>query len=86
MSNQEKKSLLKSTNGKFFVVTFVKKDGSIRKMVCRFGVTKGVKGTGHALKEDSNIVRVYDIQKKEFRSINLETLLTFKCGQMTYNS
>lgn len=34
--------------GKFFTVTFIKKDGTIRKMNARLGVTKGLTGKGMA--------------------------------------
>ena len=80
MSTYEKKNLIKSTNGRFFRVTFIKADGTIRKMIARIGCKIGVKGTGHALKVD-NIVRVFDIIKREWRSIPLDRLIDFKCGR-----
>ena len=36
--------LIESTNGKMFSVTFTKKDGTLRDMVCRMGVKKYVNG------------------------------------------
>ena len=36
--------MIKSTKGKFFSVTFIKKDGSVRKMTARLGVRKGING------------------------------------------
>jgi len=36
------------TNGKFFTIKFIKKDGTLRKMTCRTGVSKGVTGKGLA--------------------------------------
>ena len=35
-----------ATNGKFFSVSFIKKDGSERKMTARLGVKKDIKGVG----------------------------------------
>ena len=39
------KALLKSNNGKFFTVTFKKKDGTIRTLNCQHGYFKGHEGT-----------------------------------------
>ena len=62
--------------GAIFSVTFIKKDGSERKMVCRKGVKKGVTGKGLSYDPDSrNNVIVYDMQKKAFRTINLDTII-----------
>ena len=33
-------SLIKNSRGKIFSCDFIKKDGSIRRMTCRLGVTK----------------------------------------------
>ena len=44
MNMTELRNLLDTTNGKVFSVHFVKKDGSLREMVCRNEVTKGTKG------------------------------------------
>ena len=67
--------LIQKSKGRFFSVTFEKKDGSLRKMVCRTGVKKRLKGGtlkhnpaefGHAI--------VYDVQKKGYRTINMNTV------------
>lgn len=68
------RSLIKNTNGKFFSVQFIKKDGTIRNMTARIDVKKGVKGTGHAVSLESMVMRVYDVQKRAFRSIPLNRI------------
>ena len=60
-------------NGKFFSARFVKKDGSTRDMVCRLGVTKHLKGGTSNLDPNKYLV-VWDAQKREYRSINVETV------------
>jgi len=55
------RDLIESTNGKFFSVQFIKKDGTVRNMVARTGVTVGV-------------IRIWDVQKKAFRSIPLNRI------------
>lgn len=67
--------LMKSTNGKIFSVVFVKKDGTDRKMNCRLGVKKGVKGIGLKFNpSEYDLLTVYDLQKSAFRMISLKTL------------
>ncbi len=69
------KSIVEGYKGnQFFTVTFVKRsDGSIRKMNCRKGVSKGVTGEGRKYDPKSHgLVGVRDVQAKAFRMIPLE--------------
>jgi len=69
------------TKGKFFTTTFIKKDGTLRKMTARLGVRKGVNGKGLKFDPaDKNLVVVYEMSKDAHRMINLETIqsITFK--------
>jgi len=78
--------MIKSTKGKFFSVTFVKKDGSVRKMTARLGVRKGVNGKGLAFNpSERDLMVVWDTGKKEFRMVNLKTINTMKIGGVTHN-
>ena len=62
-----------------FSVTFTKKDGSIRKMVARLNVKKGVNGKGMAYNPiEKGLLPVYDMQKNGFRMINLSTVTELK--------
>ena len=68
-----KYKLTSRTGGKFFSITFVKADGSTRKMVCRLGVKKH--NGGKASDEfNYSLLTVYDVHKRGFRNINLETV------------
>ena len=68
-------TLIKSSNGSIFSVCFVKADGTLRDMVCRTGVSKHVKGVGMAYEpKEYGLVTVFDVQKKAYRMIRLETL------------
>ena len=63
------------TNGKIFAATFTKKNGEKRNMVCRQGVAKYVKGKGLKFKpEERSLIGVYDMHKKAYRFISLNTL------------
>lgn len=72
--------IIRKSGGTFFSVLFVKKDGSLREMVARLGVTKGVKGVGRNYDEIKkfNLLTVYDVQKKAFRRIQLGTIKELK--------
>ena len=65
------------TEGTIFSCTFVKRtDNTVRKMVCRVGVTKGVKGVGLGYDPKAKrLLGVYDMQASGFRMLNLTDLL-----------
>jgi hypothetical protein len=67
--------LIKSTNGRIFSAIFTKKDGSDRKMVCRLGVTKHLKGGEQSFEPaDFDMITVFDVQKKGYRMVRVDTL------------
>lgn len=72
---------IKSYNkGHFFSVHFIKRtNNEYRKMVCRKGVKKFVKGIGAGYNfSEKLLVSVWDTHKKEYRVINLETIKYLK--------
>lgn len=56
-------------DNKFFECSFIKKDGTQRKMKCSFEENQ---------KNSSSMVLVYDIEKDDYRNINLDTLISIK--------
>ena len=79
------KEYIYKTNGKIFSAVFTKKDGEKRKMVCRKGVAKYVKGVGLKFKpEEKNLIGVFDMHKKAYRFINTNTLEQIKVQGKTY--
>ena len=82
-SSDELVKMVKSTKGMFFSCTFIKKDGSKRVMNGRIGCHKGIKGVGRKFKKE-NLVTVFDAQAKEYRMINVDTMLTFNCGKFSW--
>jgi hypothetical protein len=88
MSAELKSEQLRQLVGKkIFTVEFTKKDGSLRVMNCMLGVTKHLKGgeMKHDPEELNHIV-VFDMQKKAYRTINLNTLerITFEGKTITF--
>lgn len=70
---------------KIFSVTFTKKDGTIRKMVCRLGVRKYLKGGEMKYSPQArNMLVVYDIQKEDYRMINFDTITELKSQGVIY--
>lgn len=74
--------LIEQSNGRFITVRFVKKDGTIRTMTCRLGVTKHLKGGQSTLDADKYIT-VYDVQKEGYRAINRDTIISVTLDGVT---
>jgi hypothetical protein len=66
--------ILVASKGKFVTVTFLKKDGTVRKMNCRTGVTKYIKG-GESTLDAEQYVTVLDVAKGAYRAINRDTII-----------
>ena len=80
----EIKAMVKSSKGKFFSAEFIKSDGSKRKIVARVGCHIGVKGT-YNRKQKEHLIAVYEPKVKGWRTVNLETLQHFKCGNFEFD-
>ena len=88
------KDFITNTKSKFFTVVFVKKNGEERTLVGQTGVTKFLQKNPRITKHGSsnttahleNYMTVYDIQKKAYRNVNLETIKSIKCGDLTLST
>ena len=79
------KALIKATKGKFFTVTFIKKDGTKRVMNCRLGVKAYLRGGELPYNPESkNLIPVYDIGAKGYRMINVNTITDIKIGNKEF--
>ena len=76
--------LLHQTHGKIFSCEFIKKDGSLRKMIARLGVAKNLKGGSNGASAKNSLITVYDMAKRAYRMINLETLTALKVAGVSY--
>ena len=56
-----------------FSAVFVKKNGDKRKMLCRLGVKRYLKG-GVKTCDKVELLTVFDLVKREYRTININTL------------
>ena len=80
-----KYELRKVVGGKFFSATFIKKNGEKRTIHCRLGVKKYTNGKGLTYNIHSyNYLTVWDLQKKAYRTLNVNTLLTVNANKNKY--
>jgi len=82
---KELKKLRELVGNKIFSVVFTKKNGDLREMTCRLGVTRHLKGgeLGYDA-EAMNYLTVFDMQVQEYRTINVNTLKQIKFEGVTY--
>mgnify|MGYP003629200905 FL=1 len=79
------KELIKDSKGLIFAATFTKKDGSSRLMNARLGKKYTPTGKAAPYKpSDYNLMPLYDMRKKAFRMLNLNTLITLSINKTKY--
>ena len=82
----EAAEMIRSSNGAIFGVDFVKRTtGEVRKMTARLGVKKHLKG-GEAAYDAAakDLIFVYDITKKAYRSVALDEITAVRFGGEVY--
>jgi len=85
INKHKAKELIKDSKGLIFAATFTKKDGSHRLMNAR--LKKYISKTGRAAPykaEDYNLIPIYDMKSKGWRSLNLNTLITLSINKTKY--
>jgi hypothetical protein len=86
ITKDEAKRLIKDTKGKFFTVTFTKKDGTERVMNARLGVKVYLKGGELPYNPDEKgLIPVYDVKTGGYRMVNVNTIKKLKIGNNEYN-
>ena len=65
--------IILNSAGRFVSVEFIKKDGTLRKLTGRLGVTKHLKG-GVSTLDPSQYITIFDVEKKGYRAINRDTI------------
>lgn len=84
-TQEEIAALIDATKGKFFSLTFVKKDGSIRTINAKDRFTGLIKGTGSpatdALRQGGYMFAV-DRNKNSYFCFKPEKVLALKCGKI----
>tara|TARA_R110000744_G_scaffold346049_1_gene451536 strand:+ start:900 stop:1175 length:276 start_codon:yes stop_codon:yes gene_type:complete len=79
------KELIKNSKGLIFSTTFIKKDNTIRTLTSRTGKQYTPTGNKAPYKpQDYNLIALYDMRIKAFRTLNLNTLLTLSINKNKY--
>lgn len=87
VSRDEIVQRIKDTKGAFFTVTFIKKDRSKRVMNARLGVKAYLRGGELPYNPiEKGLIPVFDMQKREYRMINTQTILSVKIGNEEYTT
>ncbi len=75
------------SDGGIFSVEFIKRtDGSLRKMVCRLGVKKHLKGGQKAYSTKAhNLLTVFDMENKGYRSIPVDAIQRLCVNGQTFS-
>ena len=85
INKNKAKELIKESKGLIFSATFTKKDGTHRLMNARTGKKYTPTGRKAPYKpEDYNLISLYDMRKKAFRMLNLNTLITLSINKEKY--
>ncbi len=74
--------IIADSRGRFITVLFIKKDGSLRKMTCRTGVTRHLKG-GQSTLDPTKYLTVYDVEAAGYRAINRQTIVSVTADGVT---
>lgn len=86
INRETAKQYIDKSSGKIFSAVFIKKNGEKRKMNCRTGVHKFVKGIGLKFNpKEKSLIGVFDMQKHGYRFINLVTLERLKINGYEYS-
>ena len=75
--------LILQSAGRFVTVVFEKKDGTLRTLTGRLGVTKHLKGGTSTLNPDAYIT-LYDVVNKGYRAVNRETIRSVTINHETH--
>tara|TARA_R100001463_G_scaffold110506_2_gene165262 strand:- start:1792 stop:2073 length:282 start_codon:yes stop_codon:yes gene_type:complete len=76
-----KDTIIDAVGNDIFTAIFIKKDGSERKMTCRFVADKGELAIG----EHDRILTVKEmLHKPQFRRVSLDSLISLKHNGITY--
>ena len=78
-------NLNKLNDGRIFSVTFIKADGSTRKMLARTGVRKNLKNNARYNPANYNLLVVWSMRDNAYRSINIDRIQEVKANGVLYS-
>lgn len=79
------RSLIEKQNGKFVSVDFIKLDNTIRTLTGRLSVKAYLKGGQNTvMRSDRPYLTVFDVQLRQYRVVNLDTVHGIRAGGVVY--
>ena len=89
MNIEQLRSTINSTHSRMFVVSFIKQDGTTRTMYAKTGLKRYL--SKHPNKRvlqntNPNIVRVFDMESKSYKSFKLDSVFEFRSGKVVLKS
>jgi len=78
-------NFIAESKGKFITINFIKKDGTVRKLNGRIGVTKYLKNGTATVDLDKYLI-VYDTLNAGYRSVNKDTIVSVTCEGLTIHN
>ena len=85
LNREQLKYILKNSKGKIMTIAYRKKDGTLRTINTRTGVKKDITGKGLTYNPDEyGYVILWDLNKKAYRTVNVNTVTTLKGGGEIY--
>ena len=75
MTEDAIREAVEKAKGRIFSVEFIKKDGTLRKMIARTGVKKHLRGGELPYDPiEKGLLAVFDMEIQDYRMINLKTI------------
>ena len=85
VSQADAVNILNRQGHRFYSVTFIKKDNTLRLMNGRKGVSVGVNGKGRSYEpSDKGLFGMWDVQKRGHRMVNVNSITSFKAKGNDY--
>jgi len=85
LARENVKTKIKNQGNKIFSAEFSKTDGTTRKVVARLGVKSHLRGgENKVVRDDRSYMTVFDMQKQEYRTLNLRTIKEIKIDGERY--
>jgi hypothetical protein len=76
-------TIIEGLKGKILGITFTKKDGSVRNINGIYGVNRALKG-GEFKGDPNTYIVIYDLNKRDYRSVNRFTISEVRYGRYVY--
>ena len=89
MNTEQLRNEINKTNASLFRVSFVKANGEHRTMYCKTKIKRHLskKPNKRVLQNTNpNIVRVFDMESKSYKSFKLDSVFEFRSGKVVLKS